>query len=62
VNGDYENHADRVEANSVLEVSALRFTTDKGERFQPLDRAAKEFSIRCMTPRGRAYYAATWKD
>lgn len=62
LNGDYEYHAERLEANSTIEVGAFRFTTDKGERFQPLNLAAKEFSVRCMTPRGRAYYSGTWKD
>jgi hypothetical protein len=62
LNDAYEYHADRVEATSEIEVGAMRFTTDKGERFQPLDLAAKQFSVRCTTPRGRAYYDGTWKD
>jgi hypothetical protein len=57
-----EYHADRVEPKSEIQVGALRFTTDKGERFQPLNIAAKKFSIRCVTPQGRAYYFGTWKD
>ena len=61
VNSAYLLETIRIAAGETYTVGAMQFAKSDGEKFNPFTHKPLNFSIWCDTPKGKAFYYASWK-